>query len=181
MEMTMPFSQVLGRRRSSRDFSTQRVDEALLSAVLWAAAGQTLADGHRTAASALDSRETDVYVFDDLGVWKYDAKENALVLCTKGDKRSLTTLGQEFVKTAPVTLMFTVDTARLLQALQGEAGKTCMTVDAALMMQNAQLACTAMGLASVPRASFDRDVVRKAADLPEKFVPVIALTLGFGA
>lgn len=48
VEMTMPFSQVLGRRRSRRDFSDQPLDLPLLSTLLWACAGQNGADGRRT-------------------------------------------------------------------------------------------------------------------------------------
>lgn len=41
VEMTMPFSQVLGRRRSRREFSDQPLDLPLLSTLLWACAGKT--------------------------------------------------------------------------------------------------------------------------------------------
>lgn len=67
VEMTMPFSQVLGRRRSRREFSDQSLDLPLLSTLLWACAGQNGADGRRTAPSALDSREVECFVFDQKG------------------------------------------------------------------------------------------------------------------
>lgn len=74
LEMTMPFSQVLGRRRSRREFSDQSLDLPLLSTLLWACAGQNGADGRRTAPSALDSREVECFVFDQKGVWSYCAE-----------------------------------------------------------------------------------------------------------
>lgn len=94
VEMTMPFSQVLGRRRSRREFSDQSLDLPLLSTLLWACAGQNGADGRRTAPSALDSREVECFVFDQKGVWSYCAETNALKLLAEGDHRSATTAGQ---------------------------------------------------------------------------------------
>lgn len=108
VEMTMPFSQVLGRRRSRREFSDQSLDLPLLSTLLWACAGQNGADGRRTAPSALDSREVECFVFDQKGVWSYCAETNALKLLAEGDHRSATTAGQDFVYSAPVTLIFAV-------------------------------------------------------------------------
>lgn len=112
VEMTMPFSQVLGRRRSRREFSDQSLDLPLLSTLLWACAGQNGADGRRTAPSALDSREVECFVFDQKGVWSYCAETNALKLLAEGDHRSATTAGQDFVHSAPVTLIFAVNQAK---------------------------------------------------------------------
>ena len=86
-EMTMPFSQVLGRRRSRREFSDQPLDLPLMSTLLWACAGQNGADGRRTVPSALDSREVECFVFDQKGVWSYCAETHALKLLTEGDHR----------------------------------------------------------------------------------------------
>ena len=180
IEMTMPLVQVLGRRRSSREFAVQDVDASLLSAVLWACAGQTLPDGHRTVPSALDSREVLAYVFDRLGVWRYDAGDNTLVEMARGDKRAATTEIQPFVEKAPVTIVFIADKNRADSRMKGEALKTMMAVDAGCMVQAAQMACTAMGLASVPRASFDPAKIRKAARLNDDHVPLMAVTIGFG-
>lgn len=103
VEMTMPFSQVLGRRRSRREFSDQSLDLPLLSTLLWACAGQNGADGRRTAPSALDSREVECFVFDQKGVWSYCAETNALKLLAEGDHRSATTAGQDFVQAPSVS------------------------------------------------------------------------------
>ncbi|MDO4938023.1 MAG: SagB/ThcOx family dehydrogenase [Sutterellaceae bacterium] len=181
IEMQMPLVQVLGRRRSSREFAPQDVDASILSAVLWACAGQTLPDGHRTVPSALDSREVQAYVFDRLGVWRYDPADNTLVETNRGDQRGATTEIQPFVAKAPVTIMMIADKKRADKRMKGEGLKTMMAVDAGCMVQAAQMACTAMGLASVPRASFDPVKVRNAAGLNDDHVPLMAVTIGFGA
>ena len=181
VEMTMPFVQVLGRRRTSREFAEQPVDAALLSAVLWACAGQTSEEGRRTVPSALDMREVEVFVFDQMGVWHYDAKTNTLDQRTSGDHRGETTTGQEFVAKAPVSLIFIANMNRIDPRVSEPVFAQLAGIDAGCMLQAAQMACTAMGLASVPRASFDADAIRKAAGLDEKYLPMMALTLGFSA
>lgn len=135
VEMTMPFSQVLGRRRSRREFSDQSLDLPLLSTLLWACAGQNGADGRRTAPSALDSREVECFVFDQKGVWSYCAETNALKLLAEGDHRSATTAGQDFVHSAPVTLIFAVNQAKTERISGGRAGAICQSVDVGVMVQ----------------------------------------------
>lgn len=130
VEMTMPFSQVLGRRRSRREFSDQSLDLPLLSTLLWACAGQNGADGRRTAPSA------------------------------------------------PVTLIFAVNQAKTERISGGRAGAICQSVDVGVMVQNALLACSAMGLAAVPRAWFEPQTVLQALGLTS-YDPQMAVTVGF--
>lgn len=179
VEMTMPFSQVLGRRRSRREFSDQSLDLPLLSTLLWACAGQNGADGRRTAPSALDSREVECFVFDQKGGgWSYCAETNALKLLAEGDHRSATTAGQDFVHSAPVTLIFAVNQAKTERISDGRAGAICQSVDVGVMVQNALLACSAMGLAAVPRAWFEPQTVLQALGLTS-YDPQMAVTVGF--
>lgn len=180
VEINMPLVQALGRRRSSREFSPAPLDEPLLSALLWACAGNNLPDGRRTVPSALDCREVKAYVVDAQGVWRYDPSENTLTQTAAGDKRAATTAGQDFVLTAPVTIVFVQEKA-LSEPLEGDGGLLCVCVDTGCMIEAAQLACAAMGLASVPRAWFDAQTLRQAMGLDENFVPVMTLTVGFPA
>lgn len=148
VEMTMPFSQVLGRRRSRREFSDQSLDLPLLSTLLWACAGQN------------------------------GAETNALKLLAEGDHRSATTAGQDFVHSAPVTLIFAVNQAKTERISGGRAGAICQSVDVGVMVQNALLACSAMGLAAVPRAWFEPQTVLQALGLTS-YDPQMAVTVGF--
>lgn len=101
IEMTMPLVQALGRRRSGREFSPESLDASILSALLWACAGNNLPDGHRTVPSARDCREVEAYVVDATGAWRYDPAANTLTMSAAGDLRGATTGGQDFVKTVP--------------------------------------------------------------------------------
>lgn len=181
IEMTMPLVQALGRRRSGREFSPESLDASILSALLWACAGNNLPDGHRTVPSARDCREVEAYVIDATGAWRYDPAANTLTMGAAGDLRGATTSGQDFVKTAPATIVFVHDAAKSEGVLSGDTGRLCVCVDAGCMVEAAQLACAAMGLVSVPRAWFDPKTLAKAMGLSETQTPIMALTVGFPA
>lgn len=179
--MDMPLSHALGRRRSQREFKSDKVDEPLLSALLWACAGRNDREGKRTVPSALNLQCVSAYVFDREGVWLYRAADNCLQELTEGDRRAATTLGQGFVAQAPVTIMLIADLKKA-EGLGTASRDRCLAIDAGCMIQSAQIACAAMGLASVPRASFDSTRVVDACGLdPECYAALAALTVGFGA
>lgn len=180
IEMRMPLEQTLGRRRSTREFSPDPIDAPILSALLWACAGNNLPDGHRTVPSARDCREVLAWVVDKDGAWRYDPAANTLTQTAAGDLRGATTSGQDFVLQAPLSIVFVHD-AGLSGILSGKTGKLCVAVDAGCMVMAAQLACTAMGLASVPRASLDPAALARAMGLPQGCTPLMAVTAGFPA
>lgn len=106
------------------------------------------------------------------------AETNALKLLAEGDHRSATTAGQDFVHSAPVTLIFAVNQAKTERISGGRAGAICQSVDVGVMVQNALLACSAMGLAAVPRAWFEPQTVLQALGLTS-YDPQMAVTVGF--
>ena len=74
----MPLMQALKERRSGREFSSQRLPLTTLSNLLWAAWGINRPDGHRTAPSARNMQEIDVYVALSDGLFLYEAKQHQL-------------------------------------------------------------------------------------------------------
>lgn len=178
--MVTPLTEALAKRRSRRDFAEKTVDDAALSTLLWACAGITDDAGKRTVPSAMDCREIVVFVFDAKGVWFYDAKKNSLVLVNEGDVRASTTLGQDFVEKAPVTLVFANDETHC-ERIVGSRKEKCLAVDAGCMVEAGQLTCAALGLASVARASFDGSFVAPLLGDAKRFTPVMALTVGYPA
>lgn len=182
IEMTMPLSQVLGRRRSRREFSTAPVDLPILSSVLWAGCGRTSADDRRTAPSALNCREVECYVFDQKGVWHYDPEANVLEAVREDDRRADTTVNQAFVAQAPVTILIAADLHKGKVLVGSRTGDICRSVDAGAVVQNMLLACAAMGLAAVPRAQINAEAVLQAVGKgAEELEPQMAVTIGFPA
>src|SRR5579872_5336054 len=67
-----PLMQVLQDRQSRREFSREPVALPTLSALLWAALGINRPDGHRTAPSASNRQEIDIYVARPDGLYLYE-------------------------------------------------------------------------------------------------------------
>src|SRR5512132_4414253 len=73
-----PLMQALAERQSNREFTAQALPPQLLSNLLWAAAGVNRPDGRRTAPSARNWQDIDIYVTLPDGVYVYDYKLHIL-------------------------------------------------------------------------------------------------------
>ena len=103
----------LSERHSTREFASKALNLADLSDLLWAANGINRKDsGKRTAPSALNKQDVDVYVVLPEGSYLYDAKNHQLNLVAEGDYRGAVAGGQAFVKSAPVALVLISDLSR---------------------------------------------------------------------
>jgi nitroreductase len=112
-----PLMRALKDRRSGREFSARALPDQELSNLLWAAFGVNRPDGHRTAPSAMNAQETDLYVATAQGLFLYEAKPHALRRVAEGDRRAALS-GQEYVAVAPVTLLYVADYARMVKAAE---------------------------------------------------------------
>jgi len=173
-----PLRDALRERRSSREFAARELPAQLLSDLLWAANGINRPGlGKRTAPSARNWQEIDVYVILPAAAYRYDAQANALAPVASGDLRGAAG-GQPFVATAPVNLVYVADTARMEGASPGQLD-LYSGADAAFVAQNVYLFCASEGLATVVRASLDREALARALGLrPEQRI-VLAQTVGF--
>ena len=107
-----PLMPALRERQSARAFSTNDLPPQVLGDLLWAAWGINRPDsGRRTAPSASNRQEMDVYVATGAGLFLYDAKAHALQPILTNDIRGATG-GQSFVKEAPVEFIYVADYAR---------------------------------------------------------------------
>ncbi|MCX5699106.1 MAG: nitroreductase family protein [Candidatus Omnitrophica bacterium] len=72
--------QALKERKSSREFSSKELPLQVISDLLWAANGLNRLDsGHRTAPSAMNMQEIDIYLAKADGLYLFDAKQNMLM------------------------------------------------------------------------------------------------------
>lgn len=108
----MPLMEALAERRSSREFTPYELPLQLVSDLLWAADGVNRAEGGRTAPSALDAQEINVFVALPSGAYLYIAATHALELVAASDMRRVTGY-QDFVDEAPLDLVFVADHARM--------------------------------------------------------------------
>jgi nitroreductase len=172
-----PFMQVLKERQSLREFSPKPLPPQMLADLLWAGFGINRAtNGHRTAPSAMNSQEIDLYVVTAEGAYLYDAKANQLQPVAAGDLRAKTG-GQDFVRTAPLALLFVADLSRLTKA-QPRDRERYAWVDTGYISQNIYLFCASAGLATVVH-EIDRNAPREPLKLKPDQVAILAHSIGY--
>jgi len=173
----MPLMQALNERKTSRQFSPKELPEQVLSNMLWAAFGINRPDGKRTAPSAMNMQEIDIYVATAKGLYLYDAKANALILTLAEDIRAKTG-GQPFVKDAPVNLVYVADYAKMTRG-SDEDKDFYSVVDTGFISQNVYLFCASEGLATVVRGYVNKPALAKAMNLRPDQKIILAQTVGY--
>ena len=170
-----PLMRVLKDRKTTRDFAPDRLPQQVLSNLLWAAFGVNRPDGRRTAPSAMNWQEMDIYVATSDGLFIYDAKGNRLEPVLAQDIRPATGM-QPFVAGAPLNLVYVADRAKV-----GSGPDTEMftAADAGFISQNVYLFCASEGLATVVRGSIDRVALAKAMKLRPQQKIILAQTVGY--
>lgn len=167
----------LSDRHSDREYAAKELSIQDLSDLLWAANGINRPDGKRTAPSALNKQDIDVYVIMKEGAYLYDAKANSLQPVAKGDHRSAVAGAQDFVKAAPVSLVLVSDLSRFGNIT--DQTKLMAAVDAGTVCQNINIFCSAAGLATVPRASMDQTALRRILKLTDNQLPIMNNPVGY--
>jgi nitroreductase len=170
-----PLMQVLQDRKSTRDFAPDKLSQQVLANLLWAAFGVNRPDGRRTAPSAMNWQEMDVYVATGDGLFIYDAKANRLQPVLAQDIRQATGT-QPFVATAPLDLIYVAD---LSKAGSGPEIELFTAADAGFIAQNVYLFRASENLATVVRGSIDRAALAKAMKLRPEQKIILAQTIGY--
>lgn len=173
----LPVMKALEQRKSDREFSGEKLSLQELSDLVWAANGINRPEsGKRTAPSAMNRQDIDVYVCLPEGAYRYDAKSQELVWITAEDLRPAVAGGQTFVEKAPVCLVLVSDISKL----NGEKQQRLLTgaMDAGIVSQNVAVFCAGTGLLTVPRMSMNQDKLRTALKLSEDQHPMLNLPVG---
>ena len=171
--------EAFANRHSTREYAAKALTLNDLSDLLWACNGiNRLDEGKRTAPSAMNKQDVDVYVVLPEGTYLYDAKAHQLNLVAEGDHRGAVAGGQAFVKSAPVSLLLVSDLSRL-----GDAKNTHTqlmgAVDAGIVSQNISIFCSAAKLATVPRASMDTAKLKSVLKLTDTQLPLMNHPVGY--
>jgi nitroreductase len=171
-----PLMQVLKERKSVRDFGPEPLSRQTISNLLWAAWGVNREDGRRTAPSASNRQEIDVYVVMAEGAYLYDAKANALQPVAPGDLRKFAGT-QAYVAAAPLNLVYVADTSRL--GGDDAAKLATANADTGFIAENVYLFCASEGLGTVVRGSLNRDDLGKALNLRAGQRITLAQSVGY--
>ena len=180
----------LWERKTTRDISAEKLPEQVLSNLLWAAFGinrrnEPFRGPGRTAASASNSQEIDLYVALPEGVYLYEAKEHRLNPVVAGDFRARS--GRRAAAGAPINIFYVVDIARYAKAPFQEPGlkdpevqKSYYYVATGLIAQNVYLYAASQGLAAHFHNCDKRNTPEEFKLRPEQRV-LFAQTVGYPA
>ena len=149
----------LKERKTTRNISSKELPPQLLSNLLWAAFGVNRDRGSfgkpgRTAASASNSQEIDLYVALPEGVYLYEAVPHQLKPVVAGDFRSRA--GRGAAASAPVNIFYVVDLSRYdtgpgqpdRRIGEPEVQKSYYYTDTGLIAANVYLFAASQGLAA---------------------------------
>ena len=168
----------LADRQSIREYDSKDISLQDLSDLLWAANGVSRQDGRRTAPSAMNRQEIDVYVIREDGAYLYDATAHALKPVSKGDHRKAVAAQQDFAATAPISIVLVANLEKLGDPTQ-EGTRMTANFDAGIVCQNINLFCAAVGLATVPRGSMNQNELKSALKLSDTQIIAINNPVGY--
>lgn len=161
-----PFMAALAERHSDREFDSKELSVQDLSDLLWAANGVNRPDGKRTAPSAMNKQEVDVYVLMKGGAYLYDAPTHTLKGIASGDHRALINPRATGASaTPPVGLVLVSDLSKF--AGHKERALQMGALDAGIVSQNINIFCSAKGFSTVPRMSMDDAGLKKVLKLSD--------------
>lgn len=181
----------LAERRTNRNISDKPLPPQVLSNLLWAASGVNRQQGSfgkpgRTAASASNSQEIDLYVALPEGVFLYEAVPHRLTPVVAGDFRARS--GRGAAAKAPVNIFYVVDLSRYdtgpsqpdRRIGDPEVQKSYYYVDTGLIAQNVYLFAASQGLAAWFH-NCNRDDAARDFKLREQQRVLFAQTVGYPA
>lgn len=173
-----PLMQVLKDRKTTREFSPEKLNIQHLSNLLWAACGINRSEsGKRTAPTAVNWQEIDIYVSTADGLYLYNAKTHSLDPILAEDIRAFTG-GQSFVKDAPVNLIYVADLSKMGE-VPDEKKTFYSATDTGFISQNVYLYCASEGLATVVRGWVDKPALEKKMGLRSDQRVILAQTVGY--
>ncbi|MBA7571101.1 hypothetical protein ES708_12858 [subsurface metagenome] len=166
----MSLMEALQNRQSQRSFSSRDLSQQQISNLLWAAYGINRPNGFRTVPSARTYNEFDIYIIKPEGWFVYNPEQHAMLKMGNEDLREYAGT-QDFVKTAPLNLVFVADF--------NEFRKFYSATDVGYISQNVYLYCASEGLATIVRGQIDKAKAKEVLKLrPDQHV-ILAQTVGY--
>lgn len=142
----------LQNRRSNRTFASTQLSEETIANLLWSANGINSKDGRRTAPSAMNKQEMELYVILPTGAYLYMPKESVLQMITEENLTDKTGYN------APMTIVYVADTTK--------QERDWAYTDMGFIGQNVYLFCAVNGLNTVFKATFDDEYLRESLKIP---------------
>ena len=180
MDNKVTLMQALQSRHSAREYADKQIPDDVLSSVLWAACGiNRPSEGKITAPSAINAQDIQVYVVRKDGTYLYQPKDNSLLKVSSKDLRRVVAGRQSFAASAPVSLVLVSNHNKFPQQIPNEAKVRMGVIDAGYVSENICLACSALGLNTVPRMTMDIETLKKELGLDDNYDLVLNSQIGY--
>ena len=173
------------KRASSVEWTDAMLSIQDLSDLLWAGNGiNRPEESKRTAPSAINAQDVDIYVFLEAGAYLYDAKANVLNPVAKGDFRAEVIGGRPGSVTPtsepPVLLILISDIARFAPRVTDEQRALKMAaMDAGIVSQNIAVFCAGADMVTRPRMSMDMAKIKEILNLSGTQHPMLNNPIGY--
>jgi SagB-type dehydrogenase family enzyme len=184
---SMSYEETLSKRRSVRNFDKKPMTLEQISQILWAAQGITNKRGFRTAPSAGALYPLNVYAIVgeangiSPGIYRYHPANHTVTRIKTGDMRSKfhkAGLGQNAIRTAPVTILFCGIVERTTRKY-GDKGVQYVLMEAGHVGQNVLLQAVSLGLGAVPIGAFNENEIRQIMEFDNKTSPLYLIPIGY--
>ena len=183
MERKTTMMDAFQKRASSTEWAGTKLSVQDLSDLLWAGNGiNRPAEAKRTAPSAINAQDVDIYVFLEEGAYLYDAKENKLQPVAKGDFRAdaiPSRAGSEAAPQPPVLLVLVSDVARFARVTDEGRRLTMAAMDAGIVSQNIAIFCAGADMVTRPRMSMDVAKIKEILKLSDTQHPLLNNPVGY--
>ncbi len=179
-----PLMQALRLRRTTREIAPDKLPWQTVSNLLWAAFGVNRPEGPmgrpgRTAPSAMNLQEIEIYLALPEGVYRYAALTHRLDPVLASDIRAQAGR-RPAVAAAPLTLIYVSDTGKFAKVQQPELQIAFTNADVGFIGQNVYLFCASEGLAAWFHTP-DREALAKTLRLAPEQRVLYAQTVGYPA
>jgi SagB-type dehydrogenase family enzyme len=162
-----PVMTALSLRASATEFDTTSLNLQDMSDLLWAANGINRPEsGKRTAPSARNAQDIDVYAVMKSGVYLYNYSNHCLDFITDGDHRALVAGRQENFAVAPLFCVLVSDFSRFSSG-DDSSKMVIAAYDAGIVSQNISIFCASVGLDTRVRATMDQEKLREILQLKD--------------
>ncbi|MCS7315407.1 MAG: SagB/ThcOx family dehydrogenase [Bryobacterales bacterium] len=179
-----PLMQALRDRKTTREIAPDPLPAQVLSNLLWAGFGVNRREGPmgrpgRTAPSAMNLQEIEIYVALPQGVFRYEAVPHRLVPVLPEDIRPK--VGRRpAAAQAPVSLIYVTDWSKFAKVQQPDLRNSFTSADVGFIAQNVYLYCASEGLASWFHTP-DREALSKLLGLGEQQQALYVHSVGYPA
>ena len=184
LEGDMSLEEVLAKRRSVRQFSSQPLKRSQISQLAWAGQGITEPQrGLRTAPSAGATYPIELLFVTPEGVFVYRPADHSLMQIGNQDIRNglaAAASGQEAIAGAGCDIIVAGSIRKLTNQYK-EKARTYLHMEAGHIAQNIQLQAVSLGLGSVTVGGFNTKEVRNVCKLTRTLEPLYIICVGYPA